>query len=313
MIVSQKKMFCGFLLAIWILFQGSQLSAKEPAEYQVKHESITLQNTGKTDDRVITAELFYPSTDKKTIAEGRFPFILFAHGYQQRFSDYHNIWETLVPKGYIFAFITTFQGLTINIDDYTQDIISLYRHLSRDDGQNPTLLRGHLSEKSALMGHSTGGGAIYLAQPFLPQVTTLVSMAALGRTYGPITGSAAIDMADKITIPSLILSGSSDCICPPAVYQIPLYGHLAGSKAMVMIEGGDHCGFSDSSNCPIAESLSCGIVFQGQTIPEAKQRALTMKIVLPWLNHFLKGKPKAWNTFESILKNDQLKFNLDVR
>jgi len=82
---------------------------------------------------------------------------------------------------------------------------------------------------------------------------------------------------------------------------------------MVMIEGGDHCGFSDSSNCPIAESLSCGIVFQGQTIPEAKQRALTMKIVLPWLNHFLKGKPKAWNTFESILKNDQLKFNLDVR
>ena len=311
---SYHKIVYKFLFVVSMLFfRIMGLEAKEEMLYQIKHESITFENREGGKVRKITAELFYPTRDHKHIADGKFPLVLFAHGYQQYFSDYPNVWETLIPKGYIFAFITTQQGLTVDIDAYAKDIIFLYRHLCCNDVQSAKVLRGHVRKKSALMGHSTGGGAIYLAQAFLPRVTTIVSMSALGKTsYLPISGSSAIDMVEKITISTLILSGSNDCICPPKIYQTPLYEHFAGTKVSVTIEAGDHCGFSDSKNCPIAESLSCGIFFQGETISEVEQRRLSMELVLPWLDYFLKEKPKAWSTFESVLQNKKLKYNSHI-
>jgi len=265
---------------------GCQSGSNSEVSYNITHERISFQDS-QQNDYLITAELFYPSlsdTNKSIGTNTSFPLIVFAHGYQQVYSDYQYLWEALVPQGYILAFLTTQQGLSIDIDRYSDDIIALQDELLHTSN---TILAGHISNKSALMGHSTGGGAIYIAQAKKPQSTTLLSLAALGEPYGTITGTSPIDIANAITISTLILSGEKDCITPLEVHQKPLYDAFAGEKNMIIIEGGDHCGFSDSYNCPPAEALSCGIFFQGSTISEAEQRSKVLEHITPWLEKFL--------------------------
>jgi pimeloyl-ACP methyl ester carboxylesterase len=302
-------------ILILALFFGCGHGSSSPAAgddrtisdaYSIGHDRLSVEDPER-DERIITYELFYPATtdgEQSPHAEGVFALIVFAHGYQQEYSDYHDLWETLVPLGYIIAFPTTYQGLTIDIDDYAEDIRFLHDRLLHSTSDNDSILTGHLSERSALMGHSTGGGAIYLAHDSLPQSTTLVSMAALTRPYEPIYGSKPLDIAANITVPSLILSGKQDCITPVDVHQKPLYDALGGDKSMITITKGDHCGFSDSLNCPVAESLSCGVLFQGDTMDKSEQRALTLEFIIPWLGHHLQDDPQAWASFEALTTSD---------
>jgi pimeloyl-ACP methyl ester carboxylesterase len=279
------------LTYIFILFfilacdAGSSSGSIEPTgqEYKISHKSLTYKDTSRN-NRLITAELFYPTVlEDSSIADGNFSLIVFAHGYQQEFNDYNYIYEKLTPMGYILAFLTTEQGLTIDIDTFAEDITFLQETLLNSE---PILLN-HLKSTSALMGHSTGGGAIYLADAISSQSTTLISMAALGDVYGPIYGTNPIDIASSITTSSLILSGSKDCITPSEIHQQPLFNNLKGKKDMITIDGGDHCGFSDSFNCPKAEAASCGLFFQGTTIEETTQRKITLDKIIPWLNEYL--------------------------
>ena len=298
----------------WMLTFGFQLCAGTQ-HYKIGHQTLAINDPDHRQTS-ITAELYYPSVsggENAAIAENKFPLILFAHGYLQRFDDYRYIWESMVPRGYVFALITTQNGLTIDIDTFAKEISFLFSSLHRENRDTSVFISGHLSQKSALMGHSTGGGAIYLAQTSLPEVTTLVSLAALGKTYGPISGGAAIDIAKNITIPSLILSGSDDCICPPDTYQKPLYVNFGGDKVIVTIRGGDHCGFSISSDCAVAETASCGFSPERKTIPTEKQRELVLSLVIPWFDFYLKGEPRAWKTFQTSLKNNFLLYQIDMQ
>jgi len=298
-----KKLLYALSIPFLILLGcGSNISSASDtndtlSSYTIGHKALQFFDTSR-DNRDITAELYFPSKDDKTsVADGSFPLIVFAHGYQQRYSDYNYLWKSLVPLGFSTAFLTTEQGLTIDIDTYAEDITFLHAKLLSAD----SMLAGHLTETSALMGHSTGGGAIYLAQSQSPQSATLISLAALGRPYASVYGSSPIDAADTITIPSLIVSGENDCITDPLIHQKPLYDNLLGDKTMITIKDADHCGFSDSLNCPVGESLACGLFFQGTTIEDAAQRALTIEIITPWLKHFLKNDSDAWSSFTSAM------------
>ena len=257
-------------------------------ELRVGFDAVILRDTQREVN--ITAVLFYPAVlggIGSAIVDGKYPLIVFAHGYQQKYSDYHDLWETLVPQGYVMAFITTQQGITIDTDEYAKDITFLLKNLKADSVDS--IIKGHITAKSALMGHSTGGGSIYLSHNTSPQADTIVSLAALGKVYGTITGSNAIDIAANLTIPSLILSGEKDCITPVAEQQQPLYNNLSSlTKNMKIINGGDHCGFSDSFNCPIAETVSCGLSGQGDTISEDAQIKLALKYITDWLGIYLK-------------------------
>ncbi len=301
-IMKQVTKYVYFILALSLISIsgcGSGTKSVQSASeisYKIGHEQLHYP---------VTAELFYPSElgeKDSIIADARFPLIVFAHGYQQFYSDYRYLWEALVPKGYIVAFLTTQQGLSINIDTYADDIISLHNELHTTHH-----ISRYITNKSALMGHSTGGGAIYLAEEKLAQSTTLISLAALGEPYGPIFGSSPIDIAGNITVPILTLSGDKDCITPVDIHQKPLYDALVTDKTMVTISGGDHCGFTNSSICSAAEALSCALLFQGATISEEQQRTFTLLLITSWLNHYLKSNPDSWPQFlslqESILLN----------
>ncbi len=188
----------------------------------------------------------------------------------------------------------------------------MHKKLIGEDDSYDSIIKGHITQKSALLGHSTGGGAIFLAQASSPQTTTLISLAPLGELYGPISGNSPIETAKNITTPTLILSGEQDCITPPNTNHKPLYDNLNGAKVIVSIIGGDHCGFSDSLNCPLGESLLCGIFFQETTMDSQKQIKFSSELILHWLEHYLKENPNSWLSFESLLKNDFIKYEADL-
>ena len=278
-----KKFFYALLIVLSAgCGTGSGGSVTE--KYHISHTSVKLTDNSRN-ARQVTAELFYPSSlESESIADGKFSLIVFAHGYQQLFSDYSYIYKKLTPMGYILAYLTTEQGVSIDIDTYAKDIAFLHKKLLNSD----TVLSDHLSSTSALMGHSTGAGAIYIADNILQnKSTTIVSMAALGEVYGPISGTNPIDIAHNITTSSLVFAGSKDCITPYTVHQIPLFNNLKGEKELSVIEGGDHCGFTNSYDCPIAEAAMCGLFFQDKTINEQSQREIVLNTITVWLKKYL--------------------------
>ncbi len=303
-----KKKNYNFVVGFIFVFLFQIADVQAQAIFKIGHDQISLQDQTRN-NRLITAELYYPATDngeQVPSVDGTFPLILFAHGYQQLYTDYHDIWEALVPDGYIIVFLTTEGGTTIDLDVYTQDIIFLLNDFLNGYLAKNAIVTGHLNGKSALMGHSTGGGASYLAQSIQPLGNTVVSLAALGKPYGTISGSSPIESTDQIKVSSLVLSGKEDCICPGNIHQQPIYDKLSSdTKAMVTIDFGDHCGFSDSSNCPIAEYISCGIFGQNPTMDNAEQMVMALQYITPWLDHFLKTKSGAWSIFQSLMVSNQ--------
>ena len=275
---------------------------------QIGHRTLTFYDAARN-NRIVSAEVYYPSNqngDNVPVSAGRFPLLVFAHGYQQVFGDYHDLWEHLVPKGYIMVFPTTEGGLTIDIDKYAADLSFLLDTLLDKSSNKDLFLKGHLNGTSALMGHSTGGGACYLAQKSDPTANTIVTLAALGSLYWPIYGNSPIDAAKGVTVPGLIMAGGEDCICPVKENQQAIYDNLASSpKALITITKGDHCGFSDSSNCWIAEAAGCGFLGQGPTISEDLQMTMTLRYVLLWLDSILKGDGNSWASFRESLRQDQ--------
>ena len=234
------------------------------------------------------------------------PVIVFAHGYQQVVPDYHDLWEALVPKGYAVVLPTTEAGGSIDADAFAGDVAFLAKMFTGPSGGDSTPVAGRLSGKIALMGHSTGGGACYLAQSSV-NADTHVTFAALGQLYGPITGTRQpFEAATSITTPGLVLAGEKDCICPVEEHQQPVYQNLnAATKAFVVITSGDHCGFSDSNNCPVAEALACGLFGQGQTLDDDRQMAMVLEYTTAWLDYFLRDDMAAWNRFRSLAAESQ--------
>ena len=307
--------FVFLLLAQIILFQATvqaQIQASE--NYSIGHQQLNFVDI-KRNNRPISAELYYPvkqTNQQQLVADGTFPVVIFSHGYQQHYTNYHYIWEQLVSTGYMMIFLTTEAGLFINIDEYSQDIVFLLQQLYHGELTKHHIIAKYFNGNSALMGHSTGAGASVLAQAQQNLSKTTITLAALGELYGPIFGSSPIESAAKVNTPTLVLSGAEDCICPVTNHQQPIYDRLAAkTKVMLIINGADHCGFTDSWKCPVTESIACALS-QKTTMENGLQIALTIQYLLPWLEYFLKEKPAAWSDFKSIIRNKhQVKVQFD--
>ena len=89
---------------------------------QIGHTTITFADPSRTGGfgsgggtgRQIQTEIYYPAAttgDDVPITGSNYPVIVFGHGFVMVWSAYQNIWEALVPQGYIVAFPRTEGGL----------------------------------------------------------------------------------------------------------------------------------------------------------------------------------------------------------
>ena len=172
----------------------------------------------------------------------------------------------------------------------------LVTQMQSEGASASSLFYNAIDATSAVMGHSMGGGAAFLAMQANPNITALAAMAPAE------TNPSAVGAAANIQRPALIFSGINDCVAPPADHQLPMYNALAsGCKSYLGIVGGDHCQFaSPNFNCTFGQS-TCSP--QG-TISATTQQAAVLDNLIPWLDHYLKNDCTRGEAFQSNVSNN---------
>ncbi|TVR42858.1 MAG: T9SS C-terminal target domain-containing protein [Bacteroidia bacterium] len=290
------KHFIPLTLSFILLFSLHPLTAQE---YGIGHFQHTFIDPERN-DRPILTEIYFPveaGSEGDELANGEFPLLVFGHGFVMVWSAYENLWTHFVPNGYIMAFPRTEGGLAPSHLNFGLDIAFLVDAIQamHDDPSAP--LFGGLNGRSAVMGHSMGGGAAVLAASFNSNITALLGLAPAE------TNPSAINAAQNISIPSLIFSGSSDDVTPEGTHQIPIYDALGSEeKTFISIIGGGHCYFANFNfNCNLGEAGSSGNI----TITRDEQQETTEDFATPWLDYFLRDECESMIIFRDSLETSE--------
>lgn len=269
--------------------------------YSVGTTTITFFDASR--NRNVPADIKYPANSAGAdvaVAAGQFPTVVFGHGFQIEVGGYPHIWNTLVPLGYIVVMCNTETSLSPNHPTFAADLSFLVNAMLTENTTGTSLFFSKVAPKAAVMGHSMGGGAAHIAASLgNPNITTLVSLAA-----AETSGVSAIGVSSSITIPSLVIAGTQDCVTPPGTNQIPMYQNLASScKVYYEITGGSHCQFTNGIGvaflCYFGEIISCS---GSSTVSLSIQHQKMFDAMIPWLNTYLKGNCSSWTSdFQTLL------------
>lgn len=252
------------------------------AQFAVGHSSVSYQDASRA-NRSIGCELYYPSTaagDDVPLVAGQFPFIVFGHGFVMNYTAYVNITEALVSQGYILIYVETEGGFAPAHSDFGLDLAFLADHFYEENDNASSLFQSHLLDRCAIMGHSMGGGATWLA------ATTSVSVDCIVGLAPAETNPSAIAAASNVNVPAMVFSGSSDAVTAPATNHVPIFEGTASScKLFVNILEGSHCGYADGGSlCDFGE-----LGFSG--LSREEQQAITHDLLLAYFDFYLKDFP----------------------
>lgn len=282
-----KKHILTIVLNICVLMTYAQ-------SFQVGHISTSYTDSVRS-NRNVTVEIYYPADsagDNVSVSAGQFPVIVFGHGFVMTWDSYDNIWNAIVPEGYIMVFLTTEGSFSPSHTDFAKDMAFMVRTMRGENLNVQSEFYGSVDYPAAVMGHSMGGGASFLAIQYEPTISALATLAPA------VTNPSSVTAAQSITVPSVIFAGANDCITPPAQHQIPMYDSLASScKKLITITGASHCQFANYNfNCSFGE-LTCS---PSATISDTVQHNIVSTLLIPWLDFQLKADCNAGTQFELL-------------
>ncbi|MBC7220988.1 hypothetical protein H5T55_05910 [Candidatus Bipolaricaulota bacterium] len=251
----------------------------------------------------LPVEVRYPSSPDGAVAAGVFPLVVFGHGYQQSYADYAYVWEDLVPHGYILAFPDKLSAsAAIGMDAYARDLRFVAGAMRALAGDPASRYFGRIADETALVGHSTGGGAALVAASQSDGVTHP------GRRDKPDRCGAGrarprLDPRRGRGLRHPDVGPQPGDLRQPPLPELPRDG-----------SPGRHCGFSDARGpgqgmCAAAERAACAAGLpllgpRGPTLGSEGQNAVTVAYLVPWLAFHLQGDVAAWSEFLRRLDTD---------
>jgi len=265
-----------------------------PQNYPIGHRTLNFTDPNRS-NRPVPSEIYYPATlagENTSLANGLFPVVVFGHGFQMGYDSYFYFKNAIVPDGYILVFPKTETSLAPNHSEYGADLAFLVVQMKTEGNDPASPFFQHIDSVSAIMGHSMGGGATFLACAGNNVPTAMITWAAAE------TLPSAIAAAKQVTVPSLVFSADKDCVTPPQTNQIPMYDSLGSAcKVFINIKGGGHCYFADANFiCSLGE-IGC----PSFTISREQQQATTLDFTKLFLDYHLKGDAAAWIVFNDSL------------
>lgn len=286
-----KKRSCSILAGLMLI--TTTLLAQP---FNIGHTTVGFFDSSR--NRSIETEVYYPADtpgENVPLALGNYPVIVFGHGFLMSWEAYQNFWTELVPSGYVICFPTTETGFSPSHQNFGMDIKFVAKQLQIENGNSSSIFFDRLTGKTALMGHSMGGGASFLAAENNPAINSLINFAAAETT------PSAIAAAANVTAPALIFSGSDDCVTPMGEHQIPMYDNLAADcKTHISIINGGHCYFADFNFfCNLGESL-CN---PSLNITREEQQLTTFDFLSLWLDYSLRENVNAFAVFNDSLQS----------
>ncbi len=293
------------LLALVLIFSGYEGSSQITS---IGHRTVTFNDAARTGGygsgggagRQIQTEIYYPSSaaidgDSTAFATGQYPILIFGHGFVMAWSSYDDVWKDLVPQGYIICFPRTEGGTSPSHTDFGKDLALLQSKMLGLNTTSTSPFFNKMVNKTAIMGHSMGGGSAFLACSGNTAPTTMVTMAAAN------TNPSSIVAAQQVTIPTLIIAGQNDCVAPPAKHQDSMYLKTAAScKAEITIKGAGHCGFASQNTACYFGQGTCS---PQPSITPALQQTTASIYYSRWLKYWLKNDCPSWNSFLDSANN----------
>lgn len=265
--------------------------------YQIGNRTITFYDPARS--RNIPSRIYYPSNvsgSNVSPAQGVFPLIVFGHGFLMDYSAYLNFVDHLVPKGYIICLPTTEGGIPPSHENFALDLKFVNDEIKTQSLSNLNFfLYQRVSDTSALMGHSMGGGCAFVAAANNTNLKTLVTFAAAE------TNVSAIQAAFDVIVPTLVFAGENDGMTPPTEHQLPMYNNLTvDCKGYISIKGGGHCYFANYNlACATGEATTS----PQPTISREQQHQAIFNALLPYLEWQLKGNNSKRQEFETVIAN----------
>jgi len=277
-----KKIFLAVVTLVNTLFAIAQ--------YTVGDKTITYTDPARS-NRSIGVQFRFPGTNS-AVANGQFPFVVFAHGFSMDQSPYYPYADSLAKRGYIVGLLTTETGLSPSHANFAQDLLFVHNKLIAENSNNTSFFYQHVTSKGAIGGHSMGGGSTVLsAQYGNPQTCSFTFAAAT-------TNPSSITAAPLMTKPYLSFGGSLDCIAPVNTNQQPMYDSSGSAcKFLINITGGLHCQYGNANSaCSFGEGFSgCA----SSSLTRQQQIDKTLFFLVPFLDYYLKGDCSAWTLFEN--------------
>ena len=283
------------ILHLILLFLAFGMSAQS---FEIGRTTITFIDASRG-NRSIASEIYYPANSAGinvpvvSSTSESFPVLSFGHGFLMSWDAYQNIWEALVPQGYIMIFPKTEGGASPSHLEFGKDLSFVIGQMALLNLNSSSIFYNRISDKSALMGHSMGGGAAFLAVQFSNEIDAILTLAAAE------TNPSAITAAGNLTIPALVIAGTNDCVTPTNTNQLPMYNVLNSEcKSYISITGGNHCQMANYNLfCSIGES-TCS---PSPTISRTEQHQLLNPSMLYWLDYQLKSNCSAGDSFQQLL------------
>jgi len=271
--------------------------------------SIGSQSTSLTDpsrnNRSIGCEIYYPATSSGTntpVATGEFPVIVVGHGFSMGVGAYENWWTEFVPEGYIFILPTTEVGPFPfpSHPDFGLDLAFAASEAQTWNTDQTSDFYGKVADRTALMGHSMGGGCSFLAAENNPMIDCILGLAPAE------TNTSAIAAAANVTVPTMILWGTEDEVTPEADHALAIYnGVAAGCKNYIRIDQGAHCFFADYNIFCATGEMNIG------TLTREEQHEVSFSLARPFFEYFLKDNCDAFDELQNeIATNPDLGTNI---
>ena len=237
-------------------------------------------------NRAVPTDIYYPANtagNNVALATGtvKFPVVVFGHGFVIGTSSYQWLADSLVKYGYIVALPSTEGSLAPSHGNFGEDLAFLCNRITSLNDSTASFLYQRVIKKAAVGGHSMGGGSSFLAAAGIkPSIYALFNFAA-AETNPSATQAALLN--EK---PSLIFSGSSDCIVLPIV-QEAMYDNIPfACKTYINIAGGLHCHFANNNAICSFGQVSSGCNTSSVTATSLFTK--TISLLLPFLDYYLK-------------------------
>lgn len=251
-------------------------------------------------NRSIPAEIYYPGSSAGNdvpVAAGttRFPVVAFGHGFLMPVSAYRWLADSLVKYGFIVAFPTTESGFSPSHEQFGRDLAFLCQRIPSLNDSAGSFLFGRVRDKTAVAGHSMGGGSSFLATTYSSAITALFNFAAAETT--PSAQTAAL----SVQRPALVFSGGSDCITAPSM-QLQMYSNIPYScKTYISVNNALHCQFGNNESTCVLGQITSGCNSSSITAADLFQK--TVFLLLPFLQYYLQGDCSAGQAFQNNYNN----------
>jgi len=249
--------------------------------------------------RQVPVTVHYPSNTAGTNtlpASGaeKFPVVVFGHGFNLPVTAYKRLADSLVKYGYIVALPSTETSLAPSHDNFGKDLAFVSKMMIALNTDASSFLFQRVIPFSALAGHSMGGGcSVLAAAKNQPETKALFNFAA-AETNPSATAAAAL-----VTVPSLLFSGSSDCIVAPSV-QTSIYNNIPVScKSQVTVTGGTHCQVSNNNGTCVFGEITSGCSSSNINVDIHLSRVIPP--LLAFLDYHLRQQCARGKEYVSIL------------